>query len=111
MNIYSEHFPKEIFHNLKNQDLLSNKLKVLPFDINSIETHQYSKENVSKINCSKHEFKTPAIVHSHKLPKAFKYSSNSRFDHEKQQEKLKSLDHKYFNYFRVFSYEKPWKIL
>ena len=106
MNIYIDHSnfltkPNKI---LKNQDYLSNKLKPLNVDANQNESHFFSKEN-AKINCLKHDFKTPAIVHTHKLPKAFNSNfSNGKLESGKSNEEMKIIDNKsIFHFFFFFS--------
>jgi hypothetical protein len=92
-----------MFHNFKNQDYLPNKLKPLASDINHSEAHHHSKENALKLNNIKHEFKTPAIVHTHKLPKAFNNNfSNSKLEHEKIHDEMKVLDNKFSFYLFFF---------
>lgn len=98
MNIYTEHpniFPKEIFHVFKNQDFQPSKIRHFPLEIHQSETNHYSKENAAKGIALKHEFKTPAIMNSHKLPKAFNNVSNDRLNHEKINEIIKKPESKY----------------
>ena len=77
---YANLLPKPI-KNLKNQDYLPNKLKPLSVDTNQTDPHLHFKENAKINSLLKHDFKTPAIVHSHKLPKAF----NSNFTNVKKE--------------------------
>lgn len=96
MNIYAEHqnlYPKEIFNHLKNHDIVFNKIKSNPS--NNQNESRLSKEIPIKNNILKHEFKTPAIVHSHKLPKAFNNIVSPKFNNE-QYENLKLPENKYF---------------
>ena len=77
------HFPKDIFHNIKNQDV---KFKALSIEINQTDDLHNNSKEIAKIQFLKHEFKTPAIVHSHKLPKAFNYISINKLENEKRQD-------------------------
>lgn len=96
MNIYAEHqnlSPKENFNHLKNHDIVLNKIK--SNSSNNQNESRLSKEIPMKNNILKHEFKTPAIVHSHKLPKAFNNAMNPKFSNE-QYENIKLPENKYF---------------
>lgn len=105
MNIhidYANLLPKPM-KNLKNQDYLPNKLKPLSVETNQTDPHLHFKEN-AKINSLKHDFKTPAIVHSHKLPKAFNSNFTSiKNEPTKPHKEIKFLENKsIFPFFIIF---------
>ena len=98
---YANLLPKPI-KNLKNQDYLPNKLKPLGVETTQTDPHLHFKEN-AKINSLKHDFKTPAIVHSHKLPKAFNSNlTNVKHEPTKPHKEINFLENKsIFHFFFI----------
>lgn len=106
MNIQAEQpniLPKPMFQNFKLPEFFPKKIKSAINEQRS-EPFSHLKENVVKINNLKHEFRTPSIVNTHKLPKAFNNNHlNSKIETEKKHDEKKVSDHKY--YFFVFPFE------